>query len=536
MILRKPYAIFIKYFKLLHIIMAFFVSFILFSSYKIYSFFRIYSIDYRSVMGSFSPNNYVNIIHFTFVLAVLALTIVLLVVMIYKDKPKNVYIYNLLIYIYVLVLLFFSKGALSDARSVVLDIKLSKAIRDLSLIACGLESLSLILVIVRAIGFDIKRFDFGTDLQQLDISEQDSEEIEVALDFDKDSIRRNINNKIRNFKYFYFEHRFIINVVVLCLIISISIYSYFRIRAYSAEYKMGNSFDVGNTTINVQDAYLLDSNLYGNKIASDDGVIVAVRVQFKGFGNKPRFNNGIVTLKIGDLSYSQNSSYATELTDIGTAYINQELSSEFKSYLITFEVASSQAKKNMYLKFNDVDSYVNGKVGARNVFVKLKVNDLRKEDDNVYSKKLTEKINFSDSILNSSSLVINSFDINNKFKLNYNYCYRNDKCINSYEYLSASATGSYFKTLMKISGEINIEKGINNSSIYDLRTFLNSFGIIHYKINNEWKKSYFNSSLVKPRVASTNDYFIEVPYDVKDSSELYLTFKIRNKTYKYVLK
>ena len=140
------------------------------------------------------------------------------------------------------------------------------------------------------------------------------------------------------------------------------------------------------------------------------------------------------------------------------------------------------------------------------------------------------------SILNSSSLVINSFDINNKFKLNYNYCYRDDKCINSYEYLSASATGSYFKTLMKISGEINIEKGINNSSIYDLRTFLNSFGVIHYKINNEWKKSYFNSSLVKPRVASTNDYYIEVPYDVKDSSELYFTFKIRNKSYKYVLK
>ena len=69
-----------------------------------------------------------------------------------------------------------------------------------------------------------------------------------------------------------------------------------------------------------------------------------------------------------------------------------------------------------------------------------------------------------------------------------------------------------------------------------MRTFLNSFGVIHYKINNEWKKSYFNSSLVKPRVASTNDYYIEVPYDVKDSSELYLTFKIRNKTYKYVLK
>ena len=52
MILRKPYAIFIKYFRLLHIVMASFVAFLLYKSYSIYNFFKLYSIDYRSVINN----------------------------------------------------------------------------------------------------------------------------------------------------------------------------------------------------------------------------------------------------------------------------------------------------------------------------------------------------------------------------------------------------------------------------------------------------------------------------------------------------
>lgn len=71
MILRKPYALFIKYFKLLHVLIASFALLLLYRSYVIYNFFKNYSIDYRSVMSSFTPNDYLNTTHFVFITVVL---------------------------------------------------------------------------------------------------------------------------------------------------------------------------------------------------------------------------------------------------------------------------------------------------------------------------------------------------------------------------------------------------------------------------------------------------------------------------------
>ena len=531
MILRKPYAIFIKYFKLLHFVMASFIAFLLYKSYSIYNYFKIYSIDYRSVFNNSLSINFYN--YFS-ILFVILLTIIILAVMIYKDKPKKIYIYNLMLYIAVLIFYYLCGNTIDNSNTIILNIKVSKAFRDISLIACLFQLVSFILTVVRATGFDIKRFDFGEDLQQLDISEKDSEEIEVSLDFDKDEVRRGFKKRLRYFKYVYVENKFIINSVSILFVFLIGAFGYYRFSSYNKYYSEGKSFSVSGSTINVMDSYLLDTDVSGNKLV-DDGVLVAIRVQIKSY-SKSSFNRGIMTLKIGDLIYGQNYQFAKALPDIGTAYANQELSSEFETYLFTFEVSNDQAKKNILLKFNDINSFVGGKVGAKNYYVKLKPKDLRKNVETIYNKKLGEKINFSDSILGSSSLLINSFDVNKSFKLNYKYCYRNDKCVDSIEYLSASASGNYFKILMKLSGILNIDNNINNGYIYDFRTFLNGFGVIHYKVDDVWHKKKISSESVKPLASKSNDYFIEVPYEVGNASEIYLLFDIRNQKYKYVLK
>ena len=531
MILRKPYAIFIKYFRLLHIVMASFVAFLLYKSYSIYNFFKLYSIDYRSVI-----NNTISISFFDYfsIIFVIILTIILLVVMVYKNKPKNVYIYNLILYIVIFVLYYLCGNTINKSNLAVLDIKVSKAFRDFSLIACLFQSVSLILTVVRATGFDIKRFDFGEDLQKLDISEKDSEEIEVALDFDKDEVKRDFKRKFRDIKYVYVENKFVINSILAVFIFSICAFVYYRINSYSKYYSEGRSFSVSGSTVNVIDSYLLDSDSNGSKIANG-GVIVAIKMQIKGY-NKSSFNSGIMTLKIGDLIYDQNYEQAKGLPDLGNAYVNQKISSEFTTYLFTFEVSKEQARKNILLKLNDINSFVGGKVGSRNYYVKLKPNDLRKKNETVFNKKIGEKINFSDSVLGSSSLLITSFEVNNSFKLNYKYCYRSDKCIDSIEYLSASASGNYFKVLMKISGDLYLDESINSDYIYDLRSFLNNFGFIHYKVDDIWHKKRISSEVIKPVASTSKDYFIEVPYEVKNASEIYFSFDIRNQSYKYVLK
>ena len=539
MILRKPYAAFIKYFKLLHAIMAAFIVFILLGSIRLYNFFRIYSIDYRSITSGLETSGYLSVINYLFVILALILTIVLLSVMVYKKKPKLLYIYSVIMFVLILILYRFTSSSFRTIGTTVLDIRVAKAFRDFYLIAILLEMASLALVVVRATGFDIKQFDFVSDLQRLDISEKDSEEIEVALEFDKDEVKRNFKNRLRNINYVYVEHKFIINILLVLLISTISITVYLRVSAYTARYSVGETFSASSVTLNVKDAYIVNSAADGTKLVETDGenagAIVLVRFQVKGYANQQTFNTGVVTLNIDKFSYAQNVKHASILTDLGAAYINQKLTSEFQTYTLAFEVPDKLVNKKMYLKINDNNSYVNGEAGAKNILVRLKPVDLRKEGQ-TFEKKIKETIGFDDSILGSSSLVINSFEISNKFKLNYKYCYATDKCIDSYEYVVPTTVGNYFKTLMKVSGNVMIDQTNNLENITDFRTLLNSYGYIEYLIGDTWKSKKISSELIKPKNSITNDYFIEIPYEVKDAKNININLKIRNQNYKYVLK
>lgn len=537
MILRKPYAVFIKYFKMIHIVMAALIGFLLYRSWSLYNFFRVYSIDYRALSNIETSG--VGFVDFLLIVLIIALTIVLFSVMYYKDKPKNLYIYDFVIYFLSLVLFYFCGSAFSSMEDAVLDIKVSKAFRDLYFMASATQLVSFLLTVVRATGFDIKQFDFGTDIQSLNISEKDYEEIEVALQFDQDEIKRNYRKQIRNFKYFYVEHKFIINSIFIIFVLTTSFLTYSRISSYRKTYSQGNVFSTSRVNFSVMDSFLLDSDALGNKLVQTEGeqasTLVVVRFQASSYSVK-KLNTGIFNLCIGDLSYSKNDIYGSYLDDLGTIYTNQKLTDVLKTYLAVFEVSNSQASRSMSLKVNDLYSFVGGKNGAKNNYVKLKPIDLRGTPKENESKKIGEKLYFTDSIFGTSSILVNEYEVNNKIRLNYKYCYLKDKCIDSYEYVTPTFTGTYFKTLLRISGELNIDKNVNNTSVNNLRSFLNNFGVIHYKIDNTWHKMRINSNTVKPSIAKTDDYFIEIPLEAKDASELYLTFEIRNQIYKYSLK
>lgn len=538
MILRKPYATFIKFFRLFHAVIAVFIAFILFRCFSLYNFFRIYSIDYRLVMSGFSVSKYVSGIDFIFTIFVLILTIILFSVMFYKKKPFVLYAYNILLCISTLVIFGLSVSTLKQVDNVILDVRVSKAFRDFFFIISTLEFISLLLFLIRAIGFDIKRFDFGSDLQKLDISEADSEEIEVALNFDKDEFIRDFKKNIRNFKYFYIEHKFIVNMSLFIVILSLSSFIYFRIRSYSSNYNEGKSFNVGGVTFNVVDSYILNTDPTGRKLVKTSGdyagAVVVVRFQMKGYSNK-KFNTGLTTLKIDDFHYGQKISHAKELYDLGTAYVNQKISSEFKTYIMAFEITDLFSNKNMEFAINDNTSFVNGKLGAKNNYVKLKPIDLRKNGES-FRSNIKKSISFEQSILGSSNLKINDYEIKDNYKLKYNFCYAKDKCFDSYEYITPSATGSYFKTLMKIDGSINFDSSINISEINNFSSFFNNFATVYYKVNGEWLSKKIDTIDVKAKKANDKNSYIEVPSDIKEASEIYFLFKIRNQSYKYTLK
>lgn len=527
MILRKPYAFFIKYFKLLHAIIALFVGFLLYRSFKVYSFFNAYISDYNSAINNFSPRTLINMYSFFAILLITILAIILLSVMIYKKKPKSLYIYSLFVFIFVFILYAVTYPTLRDINAAVLDIRVSKGLRDFFLIAMIFQSVGFVLYVVRATGFDIKQFDFGSDLQKLNIDAKDSEEIEVSLEFDKNRFNRSLRYQIRQFRYLYGENRLIFNTLFFIVFVVIVFNVYMNMTVYSAKYDQGTSFEASGVALNVRNSYLTKLNSAGETLT--DGKILVLKLDAKKlYGSNVSLNTGLVTVRIDGKSYSQDNDYAKELSDLGEAYVNQKLDKEYQSYILAFNIPTSEVNKKMTFKFNDNVSYVKGEVGAKNVYVDLNPIDLDKKTK-VITNKIGDVQNYDDSVLESADLKIDSYEINNKFKYNYNYCYGVNKCMDSYEYIVPTATGNYFKTLMKINGEFNSD----NNQIDDVISFMNTFGVVNYKINDIWKSVKINSSSFN---SNFDGFYLEVPYDIKDASKISFTFNVRNLSYKYVLK
>lgn len=535
MILRKPYALFIKYFKLLHVIMAVLILILLLRTFTLYRFFNTYLTSPEQALSIFNPESVLNIYSFLLDMFIIIVTITLLSVMIYKKKPKFLYIYNIVIYTLVAVLYGFCYSGLINIANVVLDVRVTKAYQDFSFIALFFQGISLILVALRATGFDIKQFNFASDLQKLDISEKDSEEIEVSLEVDKDKAIRDVKRRIRYAKYVYFENKFIINTIgTICLVV-LAFWIYFNIGIYSAYYKQGTTFTASGVDFNVKNSYITNNDINGSQILTDDDTLVVVKLDIKTNGSET-LNTGLVTLKIGNLSYGQNKEAAKRLYDLGTPYNKEELQTEFESYIMVFEIPKDLAKNSMKLKINDDLSYVKGEVGAKNNYVDLKPESFG-NGTMVSESKLGEDLDFYGSILGSTSLNINSFDLADRFKVNYVYCYGSNKCINSHEYVTPTATGNYYKTLMKLKAVVNEDETVNISNLNSFRNIINSYATINYKVGDSWKSADIDSENVKPSsTVEANTYYIEVPIDVKDASSIYLTFDIRGSIYKYKMK
>ncbi len=534
MILRKPYAFFIKYFRVINLIMAVFMAVLLYRTLKIGNYLTSYIKDYIMASDGFVLGQYVNFYIYLLTFFVIILSVSVLSVMIVKKKPKKLYIFNLAMYIVLLILYIVDYNVMFDIYDKVLDVRISKALRDANYIIVAMQAISFIMTVIRATGFDIKGFDFNKDLQELEINVKDNEEFEVAVEFDQNKLKRGLRNKFRQVKYFYSDYKFFINIAAAALIAIIIFSAIITASMYSKNYSQNKIFTASTLQFNIRNSYLTTTDLYGKTIA-DDYTLVVVNFDVRKLSDdKKKLNTGLITLKVGKKSYGQTTKYNDYLTDIGVPYTNQKLNNEFDNYILIFSIPNTEAKKTKRLKINDNISYVRGQMGAKNNYVKLKTIDLTKKED-LIQNKIKDEVSFSGSLLGETNLTINSYEVANKFKSEYEFCSKKDKCVTSYEYITPTATGNYFKTLLKLDGEFEVDEN-TNLEIGDMFYFVNEFASIYYQIDGVWHNHKINSQRIKPKMSINDVTYIEVNKDVEKADSIYLLFNVRNYTYKYVLK
>lgn len=534
MILKKPYAFLIKYFKIIHIILLGLMSYLLYRTNVILNFFQEYIKADQLITGKDFTGELFNIWMFSLPFIIIVILLILLAVMYYKKKPIVFYILNIALMIGVLIVYNIGFDTANTLETQIMEARSLRLIRDVFLFIIIFQGIGLIFTFIRATGFDIKKFDFGQDLEELDITEADNEEFEVDVDIETNVLQRELNRRFRFTKYVYVENKFLINVLVLIIFSSICFTIYMNLTIYNKKYSESESFLATNFTISVNSTYLTNQDYSGNEIT--DNYLVVVELNIKTNSSKEiEFNTTRAELKVGNHTFYHKNKYRNSLVDLGHVYDDSIISqTSFQKELLVYEIPKSLIHERMTFAY--IDTIEANKKGLNPKYISVKINPYNLDRKNKESKvKLNEINSLNEIILKKTNIYLTNFEISEKFRLDYKYCYETD-CHDSFEYILPSLNTNYPKALLKIEGISNMDKELGNKEIYDLYTIIHYFGKIKYEIDGQTKYYINLKQIVPAKFDAKNVYYIEMPKEIMDADKINLIFDVRDKVYEYSIK
>lgn len=527
MILRKPFRILIKHFKLIHFILMLFMVYVIYSTNGILSFLNeymnttTYLITHDAFLTIFKPS--INICIFIILLC----TIVILGLMAFKKKPIRFYFVNIVVYIYTFIILLIVRNTISTLEVNLVDVRTLKLSQDLLVSSVIFQGLALLFVAIRATGFDIKKFNFVKDLEELDIDSKDNEEFEINFDVDTNQYVRKIRKLLRHIKYLYVENKYIFSVGISLVVALVCFLIYLNITVYNKTFNENTAFQTSEFTINIKKTYLTNTDIYGNSLDKNYHYVI-VPISIKQPTNHEKYMKSVsLVLEINEHRFYHTIDYKTEFRDFGNIYKEENIGNSFQNYILVYKIPNSYINDKMTLKFYDVNRKV--------ITVKIKPENLTKEKD-LGTIALTEKVDLSKTILKKSEFQIDSFDISQVFEEKYQYCNKLGDCYESIEYIKPGFNSNEEKTILKLKGNISLDSELS-IKIETMTTFIKNFGSLVYKIDDKEK----TISLNLPSIKATKTYdamvsYIEVPKEVEEATNIILKIKIRNKVYNCVLK
>lgn len=532
MILRKPYAFLIKNFRLIHTILSFCMIYLIYKSYKIYSFFNEFIASNSLITDYNMSDKLFNLYMFLIPWIIIVILIILLVVMFRKKKPKLFYFINIVIYIATIVIYNYLYNTITYMQTNIISAQNVKLASDIAFIINIVQLIGAVISIIRSLGLDLKKFDFGKDLMELDIDELDDEEFEVNVDIDSNSIKRNFKKRLRYARYIYVENRTIINTVIIVLLATISFVIYININIYNAHYNEKEVFATTDYALSINKSYITRKDSKGANITKNNTSLLVLEVKIKPYGKTNAINLAKTEISIKNKVYYPTTKYINSLVDLGETYDGQTLQNEFENYLLVYEIPTTELSNKVIFR------YLNGfnikTSSLKPTYIKVELAPLSL-DNNIKTSNISpnELVIMNDKTLGNTTITINSLEINKQFINNYNFCLTKNDCYKSIEYIKPNLNTNYDKALLKVEGYITLDKNINSTSLRNLYSVINHFGQIEYikdgktyKINNFTRvtpKKYQNSSI----------YYLEIDSSVLEADEVYFIIRVRNYEYRF---
>lgn len=520
MILKKPYVFFIKMFKPIHLAMAVLVMYLIFLNNKVLSFLTEYLHSSIDILGSDVKEEIFTNLLYIIPIIIMILSFIILGVMFKKNKPIKFYFINIFIFIVVIVINFYASNFLSVMEESIVAIKSVKLIHDLVLINVALESFVFILLLIRGMGINFKKFNFDSDISKFNIEESDNEEIEIDINVNLDETKRKRKKTFRYFKYTYLENKFMINTILISSILILGISVYFVISSLNKVNKEGVIYQANTFSFGVDNTIILNTDYKGDKLT--DNYLIVINTKIKSNANRNSLYLNDFNLKIGSTIFKPSLKYSNSLIDLGILYNEEILSKEYTNYLFVYEIEEKYITSDMIFSYNNMGNSIGIKLDPKNLI----------DSNEVLNKNINEEISF-DKILGDIKFKINDFDIKDKYILEYNYCIEENDCVKSLEYLKASIDKNYDKYILKLDIEYSDNSDLKLENFYE---FLSKFGRVYYKLNDTWYIQNVFEEIKSKKINIKNTEYIGVKSDISGAESIKLVFNIRGSRYEYLLK
>ncbi len=498
MILRKPYAVLIKYFKPIHIFMFVSFGYLVFVLRKIYIFFSNYI-----KLGSFTyvenmVNRYVPWISIILVVILLGLSIGILLLMNKKEKPVLFYKIMITYSVFLIVMLIYYMIFFKSLDNTIYEPLRIAVNRDIVLFAYIFNYFFVIFNFIRGFGFDIKKFSFDRDKKELNLEESDSEEYELNVNLEKEDIKSFLNRHKRELKNYIKENKVFFIVVGTITFVSISLYFGYDYFVVNKVYNEGDTISVGDITYRINNSRISNMDKYGQELGLENDYLI-VDLSFTSNG-KEYLDNEALRVHIGDDYYYPSISSCDLFSDLGVCFKNQKIDKNSdNNYIFVYKIKKEYSDIYIEILKSKGEEYKYSKV-------KLAYNKDKIEDTYKKNRKF---------VTNDYSFKIDDYSITNKTSYQYEDC-SSGKCI------------TYTKGVMPNTGEMVLALKINNiEKISD--DFLNS------AIGVKYISKIYTGRDIK-LIDKNSDYlYYSVPIFVKTGDSFDLIVTVRPNRYHITL-
>lgn len=532
MIVKKPYAFLIKNFKLIHLVLSLLMLFILIKSNNVFVFFNDYANNGYYTLSS-DMNSYIDIYMFIIIIFIMMFTSFIYLLLRWKQKSRKLYIFTLLYYFILMISLLYFFNVFRNIIDVTLDTKVIRAYRDITLLMYFPQYIFLLLYSFRATGFNIKKFDFKKDLLDLDIEDKDEEEIEIVFNDNSYKVKRYFRKQLREFKYYVVENKMIIFVIILFIIIGIGVTVYINYSNRTPMFTESEYFDINSIRIKVDESYITNVDYNGKLINNNYNYLIVNTLMQNTDIYKTTIDTSIIRLRIDNTNYYPVNSKNDYFKDLGEGYSKNVLfPSETNNYLLIYEIPRNADYKNATLRLVNSIKVNNDNIDAKYKDVRLSpinyIDTIEKENNNI-----GDIVVLDDSSLKTSEIQIESYNIDKEFTETFTYCA--SECLIGTKVIKPSLVGNADSLILKLNMNISLNDSLYiNKYIKSNSDFIDYFASINYTINGKKKTLKLNS--VNLNNIETNNVYVEINKEIQNATDVYISFNIRNVTYKINLK